>query len=76
MVAAGTGASVLGRSLPIAIAIIALLSIVILSYRQTIRAYSQGGGSYIVARGNLGLLLALVAGGSLMIDYILIVAVS
>ncbi|KAM3115726.1 hypothetical protein [Phormidesmis sp. 146-33] len=76
MVATGTGASVLGWSLPVAIAIIALLIIVILSYRQTIRAYPQGGGSCIVARGNLGLLPALVAGGSLMIDYILIVAVS
>ncbi|MGV0025513.1 APC family permease [Phormidesmis priestleyi] len=76
LVAAGTGASVLGWSLPIAIGIIALLIIVILSYRQTIRAYPQGGGSYIVARGNLGLLPGLIAGGSLMIDYILTVAVS
>jgi amino acid transporter len=73
---AGTGANVLGWSLPIAIAIIALLAIVILSYRQTIRAYPKGGGSYIVARGNLGLYPGLVAGGSLMIDYILTVAVS
>ncbi|MEA5553776.1 APC family permease [Anabaena cylindrica UHCC 0172] len=74
LVAAGSGA--LGLSLPIAIAIITLLGIVVLSYRQTIRAYPQGGGSYIVARENLGLYPGLVAGGSLMIDYILTVTVS
>ena len=74
LVAAGTSA--LGLSLPIAIAIIFLLGIVVLSYRQTIRAYPQGGGSYIVARENLGLYPGLVAGGSLMIDYILTVTVS
>lgn len=74
LVAAGSGA--LGLSLPIAIAIIVLLGIVVLSYRQTIRAYPNGGGSYIVARENLGLYPGLVAGGSLMIDYILTVTVS
>ena len=70
------GSAALGLSLPIAIAIIALLGIVVLSYRQTIRAYPQGGGSYIVARENLGLYPGLVAGASLMIDYILTVTVS
>ena len=70
------GSSALGLALPIAVAIIALLAIVILSYRQTIRAYPKGGGSYIVARENLGLYPGLVAGGSLMIDYILTVTVS
>jgi amino acid transporter len=74
LVAAGSGA--LGLSLPIAVAIIFLLGIVVLSYRQTIRAYPMGGGSYIVARENLGLYPGLVAGGSLMIDYILTVTVS
>lgn len=74
LVAAGTAA--LSWSIPISIAIIALLVIVILSYRQTIRAYPQGGGSYIVARENLGLYPGLVAGASLMIDYILTVTVS
>jgi amino acid transporter len=74
LVAAGSRA--LGLSLPIAIAIIFLLGMVVLSYRQTIRAYPQGGGSYIVARENLGLYPGLVAGGSLMIDYILTVTVS
>ncbi len=76
LVAAGTSSSILGWSLPIAIAIIALLGIVVLSYRQTIRAYPNGGGSYIVARENLGLFPGLIAGASLMIDYILTVAVS
>ncbi|NEU72355.1 APC family permease [Hassallia byssoidea VB512170] len=70
------GSSALGLSVPIAVAIILLLGIVILSYRQTIRAYPKGGGSYIVARENLGLYPGLVAGGSLMIDYILTVTVS
>lgn len=74
LVAAGSGALVI--SLPIAIAIVILLGIVILSYRQTIRAYPKGGGSYIVARENLGLFPGLVAAASLMIDYILTVTVS
>ncbi|MCY7394445.1 MAG: amino acid permease, partial [Leptolyngbyaceae cyanobacterium CAN_BIN12] len=76
LVAAGTSASILSWSVPIAIAIIILLTIVILSYRQTIRAYPNGGGSYIVARENLGIYPGLIAGSSLMIDYILSVAVS
>ncbi|PSB29037.1 APC family permease [Stenomitos frigidus] len=76
LMVAGTKPDVLGWSQPIAIAIIALLGIVILSYRQTVRAYPKGGGSYIVARSNLGLYPGLIAGGSLMIDYILTVAVS
>ncbi len=74
LVVAGSGA--LGLSLPIAVAIIVLLGIVVLSYRQTIRAYPKGGGSYIVARENLGLYPGLIAGASLMIDYILTVTVS
>ncbi|XGV98393.1 MAG: APC family permease [Leptolyngbya sp. BL-A-14] len=76
LIAAGTKPEILGWSQPIAIAIILLLAIVILSYRQTIKAYPKGGGSYIVARRNLGLYPGLIAGGSLMIDYILTVAVS
>lgn len=74
LVAAGSGA--LSLSLPIAVAIVVLLAIVVLSYRQTIRAYPQGGGSYIVSKDNLGLYPGLVAGGSLMIDYVLTVTVS
>ena len=71
---AGLGAMTL--SLPIGGAIIALLFIVGISYRQTIRAYPNGGGSYIVAKDNLGETPALIAGGALLLDYILTVAVS
>src|SRR5579859_2663236 len=74
VVAAGSGN--LGVTLPISFAIVALLSIVAISYRQTIPAYPNGGGSYIVAKDNLGTLAGLVAAASLMIDYVLTVAVS
>ena len=66
----------LGLSLPIAIAIGLLLVIVTISYRQTIFAYPNGGGAYIVARDNLGEVAAQVAGAALLTDYILTVAVS
>ncbi len=74
LIAAGSGS--LGVTLPISFAIVALLSIVAISYRQTIPAYPNGGGSYIVAKDNLGTLPGLVAAASLMIDYVLTVAVS
>jgi amino acid transporter len=61
---------------PIAIAIGVLLVIVAFSYRQTIKAYPGGGGAYIVAKENLGNFSGLVAGGALLIDYVLTVAVS
>jgi len=61
---------------PISIAIAALLAIVILSYRQTVRAYETSGGAYIVARENLGTLPSLVAAAALLTDYVLTVAVS
>ncbi len=63
-------------SMPIALGILGLMIIVALSYRQTISAYPKGGGSYIVAKDNLGNGAALVAAASLMIDYTLTVAVS
>ena len=66
----------LGLSIPIAIAISVLLVIVTISYRQTIYAYPNGGGAYIVARDNLGEVAAQVAGAALLTDYILTVAVS
>src|SRR5947208_2510683 len=66
----------LGLTLPISFAIVLLLAIVALSYRQTIPAYPNGGGSYIVAKDNLGTLPGLVAAASLMIDYVLTVSVS
>jgi amino acid transporter len=62
--------------MPIAIAIATLMLIVIASYRQTVRAYPNGGGAYIVSKENLGTLPGLVAAGALQIDYVLTVAVS
>ena len=70
------GTAALSLTLPIAVAIGVLLVIVVLSYRQTIREYPGGGGSYIVAKENLGTVPGLVAGASLLVDYILTVAVS
>ena len=74
LVAAGSES--LGITFPISFAIVALLGIVGLSYRQTIPAYPNGGGSYIVAKENLGTGPGLVAAASLMIDYVLTVSVS
>jgi amino acid transporter len=62
--------------LPIAGAIVVLMFIVAMSYRETIHAYPQGGGAYIVVKENLGQGAGLVAGAALLIDYILTVAVS
>ena len=70
------GSSHLGLTLPISFAIVGLLAIVAISYRQTIPAYPNGGGSYIVAKDNLGTVPGLIAAASLMIDYVLTVAVS
>jgi amino acid transporter len=70
------GTSSLSLSLPISGIIILLLAIVALSYRQTIKAYPNGGGAYIVARENLGIYPGSIAAASLMIDYILTVTVS
>lgn len=60
---------------PVVAVIIGLLGIVYLSYRQTIAAYPQGGGSYTVARMNLGVFPGLLAAAALMLDYLLVVAV-
>src|SRR5881628_2654959 len=70
------GSAALSYSLPISIAIAVLIAIVVSSYRQTIRAYPQGGGAYIVSKDNLGVPAGLVAGAALLIDYVLTVAVS
>lgn len=64
------------KLVPISIIVVALLAIVVTSYRQTIHAYPSGGGSYIVSRENLGTVPALIAGSALLVDYILTVAVS
>ena len=70
------GAGALSFSLPIGAAIVILLLIVGVSYRQTIKAYPNGGGSYIVAKHNLGPLAGLTAAAALTTDYILTVSVS
>jgi amino acid transporter len=72
----GIGAAAFTKLVPLAIVVCVLLFIVVLSYRQTIHAYPSGGGSYIVSRENLGTKPALVAGASLLTDYILTVSVS
>lgn len=74
LILAGTAA--LGKSVPISLAIAALAAIVATSYRQTIRAYPNGGGAYVVAKENLGAPASLMAGAALFVDYILTVAVS
>lgn len=74
LAAAGSGA--FGYVFPISLVIVGLLFIVAISYEQTIHAYPDGGGSYIVSRDNLGQMVALVAGSALLTDYILTVAVS
>jgi amino acid transporter len=70
------GTAAFGYAFPISVAIVALLTIVTLSYEQTIHAYPGGGGAYIVARDNLGEAPAQIAGSALLTDYILTVAVS
>lgn len=70
------GLASLALTMPITIAIVVILAIVVTSYQQVIRAYPNGGGSYVVARENLGSLAGLTAGAALLTDYILTVAVS
>src|SRR5215213_7975008 len=70
------GTAAYGYVFPISVAIVILLTIVTISYEQTIHAYPSGGGAYIVSRDNLGESYAQVAGASLLMDYILTVAVS
>lgn len=74
LVTAGAGALV--YRIPIALVIATVLGIVIVSYRQTVRAYPGGGGSYIVAHENLGTLPGLIAAAALLTDYVLTVSVS
>jgi amino acid transporter len=69
------GVAGIGFSLPITVAISAILTIVYFSYRQTISGYPQGAGSYTVAKENLGTYAGLLAAAALMIDYTLNVAV-
>jgi len=74
LILAGTAA--LAWSIPISLAILFLVIVLTISYRQIIYEYPEGGGAYIVARSNLGEMPALIAAAALMIDYVLTVAVS
>jgi amino acid transporter len=76
LVLVAAGAAAIAYSFPIMVGIVILVGIVAASYWQTIHAYPSGGGSYIVAKDNLGTLPGLVAGAALLIDYVLTVAVS
>ena len=70
------GVAAFALVVPVTVALLVVLGFLILSYRQTIKAYPTAGGAYIVTRDNFGLLPAQVAGVSLLIDYILTVSVS
>src|SRR5690349_19031217 len=74
--AAATSGTSFGFVVPVSIGIAVLLGIVATSYRQTIHAYPSGGGAYIVAKENLGVTPGLIAGASLLVDYVLTVSVS
>ena len=73
---AAAGAAGIAFTLPVTAVIVALLGVLVLSYRQVIAAYPDGGGAYTVSRDNLGLRPAMVAAASLVVDYVLNVAVS
>src|SRR4029453_16257318 len=70
------GASAIGLALPLAAGGTGLLLILVLSYRQVVPAYPQGGGAYMVTRDNLGGSFAAVCAAALLVDYVLTVAVS
>ena len=70
------GAAALALTMPIAIAVCVVLAVVILSESRVIRAYPNGGGSYLVAKDNHGVIPGLIAASALLIDYVLTVAVS
>ena len=72
----GAGVLAFGTLVPLTLGIVALLVILVFSYRQTIKAYPSAGGAYIVTRDNFGVLPAQIAGVALLTDYILTVAVS
>lgn len=76
MVLATAGAGALAKIEPITIAIVVLLVILVFSYRQVIEAFPDGGGSYAVSKANLGAGASRLAAASLVVDYVLTVAVS
>ncbi len=76
LVLSAAGAAALVFTIHLSVAIALLLAIVVLSYSQTVYAYPRGGGSYIVAKDNIGMKLGLIAAASILIDYVLTVATS
>ena len=76
LVLGAAGAAALSNVVPISAAVAMLLALVVISYRQTVRAYPNGGGAYIVSRENLGAGAGLLAASALLIDYVLTVSVS
>jgi amino acid transporter len=76
LVLAGVGAAAFGLSVDIAVAITLLLAVLVVSYRQVIDAYPNGGGAYVVSRDNLSPTFSYLAGASLLVDYTLTVSVS
>jgi amino acid transporter len=76
LVLAAAGSTGLGWTLPVTLAIVVLLGVLIACYRQVIQAFPDGGGAYTVATRYLGRRAGLVAGASLVVDYVLNVAVS
>jgi amino acid transporter len=76
VVLVGVSLGALHWTLPIAAAVAALMAVVVTSYRQTVTAYEESGGAYVVAKENLGRLPSLVAAAALLVDYVLTVAVS
>jgi len=76
LILVGAGPDQYKYVIPLSFVVVGLLVIVTFSYRQTIRAYPNGGGSYIVAHANLGTMAGLIAAGSLLTDYVLTVSVS
>jgi len=76
VILAAAGAQAFGYAFPISLVITVLLAIVTVSYQQTIYAYPSGGGAYTVVKENLGVSAALVAGAALLMDYILLAAVT
>jgi amino acid transporter len=75
IVLAAAGAAALNYTVPVTIAIVVLLAVLVVSYRQVIAAFPSGGGAYAVAKKHLGTMPSLVAAGSLVVDYILNAAV-
>src|SRR5437867_2899650 len=76
LIAGGLGTLAFSRVVPITVALLVVLGILLFSYRQTIKAYPQAGGAYLVTRDNFGVFPAQIAGVSLLTDYILTVSVS